>query len=261
MRQIPRSAIVTAINNTLRRGGIQGPELLASACATAVLDAISILESVENAQAPGSPEDFGSEFNSQAARSPISLPQPELERVPAPRPQLVELPSSVQPEQTVAIRPKRSGKEQVPGEARRWEFGALQVAVMAAPATIEVATGVGSLTMTRAIDADEASGIVKLSFTVPGGSTSPDIPDAVSLGQIMVSHPFSVFSENPLDLRIVMMDLRNRAAGMVRTRSGGPVVSRNPPTDDAAKSHFRSITADMQRAPEDKKNQGNWDEA
>lgn len=261
---IPRAALIKAITNSLTRGGIKEPHLLASSCATAVQEAISLFESVDIPQAPGYPDDLSFEdFAQPVARSPISLPQPKLESVPIPVPQLVVVPSGAKDERPLAIRPNRSGKSQSAGEPKNWEFNDLQHYITSGtPTSIEVKTELGVLPLFRSIDGNEGSygsgAVVTLRYiaaTAAGGG------EGVNLGPIGVTHVFTDLDANPLDLKFVLTDLTRKAEGIVRTRSGVPIVSRNPPTNDAAKMHFRSITSDMARPAEEKRNQGNWAEA
>ena len=92
-------------------------------------------------------------------------------------------------------------------------------------------------------------------------ASSPGGGEGVNLGPIAVTHVFTDLDPNPLDFRFILTDLKNKAAGIARTRSGAPVISRNPPTNDAAKSHFRSITSDMGLPADQKRNKGNFLEA
>lgn len=242
-----RRLMVRAILNPLKRFSVKEPELLASLIADSIMDAADIVGLVSPVQAPPSPEDLGQEdFSSPAPNRVVNIPQPPLQtREPA---KLILVDTESVP-QSSAIRPNRSGRSHV--SANIWEFKELLESVKSiSPVRIEIDSPSGSLAMMRSIDQSEGAhgsgGFVKLSYSA-GSSNSPDNVEAVSLGPISVSRTFTEMDEKPLDFKSVMLDLHNKAAAIVRTRRGVPVVSKNPLTTTSQGEAFSGVMRDAQK--------------
>lgn len=214
----------------------------------------------EAAGAPSSPEDIGQETElPPPAGGAVRFPQPVNNLAPEDkRSSLIVLPGTRAAEETMKahenreiapIRPGRIGDgAPADGETPRWAWGELysQVTLKTPDSVTVQPAGVAEpVQLDRTITANEATGIIKVDYTVAGQresnpttyGSSADIPMNIP---VSVGHSFSVYDQRSLNFKDVVGEIEDRARTAFRPRQKG-LVSNTPRTAETLEQLFSQV--------------------